>query len=92
MQNVEKTVDNLQTVEYYIINPQNVGGDIKVSLTMKQWRLIKGISQETMAKRCGVHRNTYASWEENPDNVSVKHAKLIASALNESVNVIFFEE
>ncbi len=90
MQIVEKGVDSLQNVGYYIVNPQNVGGDIDVGLTMKQWRLAKGISQEVMAKRCGVHRNTYAAWEDNPDNVSIKHAKLIASALNESVDVIFF--
>lgn len=43
-----------------------------------------------MAEKCGVHRNTYASWEEKPDNVSVKNAKIIAKALGESVNTIFF--
>ena len=58
---------------------------------MKQWRLAKGISQEKMASECGVHRNTYAVWEENPENVSVKNAKIIAKALGESVNSIFFE-
>ena len=62
-----------------------------MGLTMKQWRLAKGISQEQMASECGVHRNTYASWEENPEDVSVKNAKIIAKALGESVNSIFFE-
>lgn len=61
-----------------------------MSLTMKQWRLAKELSQEEMAKRCGVHRNTYASWEENPDSVSIKNAKKIAEVLGVSVNVIFF--
>lgn len=61
-----------------------------MSLTLKQWRLAKEISQEEMARKCGVHRNTYASWEENPDNISVKNAKIIAKALHESVNTIFF--
>lgn len=59
-------------------------------LTMRQWRLVKGLSQEEMALKCGVHRNTYASWEENPNNVSVGHAKVIAKALGESVDTIFF--
>ena len=62
-----------------------------MGLTMKQWRLAKGISQEQMASECGVHRNTYASWEDNPEDVSVKNAKIIAKALGESVNSIFFE-
>ena len=63
-----------------------------MGLTMKQWRLAKEISQEEMAFKCGVHRHTYASWEENPDNVSVGNAKKIAAALGESVNTIFFNE
>jgi len=61
-----------------------------VALSMKQWRLAKEISQEEMANRCGVHRNTYAAWEECPDNVTVGNAKKISAALGESVNTIFF--
>lgn len=91
MQNVEKTIDTLQNVEYTTgINLQNVGRWSTVSLTMKQWRLAKELSQEEMAAKCGVHRNTYASWEENPNNVSVGNAKIIAKALGESVDTIFF--
>lgn len=89
MQNVEKRVDNLQSVVYYTSNLQNVGGD-KMGLTVKQWRLAKGISQEQMANECGVHRNTYASWEDAPDDISVKNAKIIARVLGESVDSIFF--
>lgn len=61
-----------------------------MGLTLKQWRLAKEISQEEMAAKCNVHRNTYAAWEENPNNISVGNAKIIAKALNESVNTIFF--
>lgn len=63
-----------------------------MGLTMKQWRLAKELSQEEMALKCSVHRNTYASWEENPDNVSVGNAKIIAKALGESVDTIFFND
>lgn len=63
-----------------------------MSLTLKQWRLAKEISQEQMAAKCGVHRNTYASWEERPEEVSIKNAKIIANALGESINLIFFNE
>ena len=31
-----------------------------MGLSVKQWRLAKGISQTEMAMKCGVHRNTYA--------------------------------
>lgn len=44
-----------------------------------------------MASKYGVHRNTYAAWEENPDEISaVGNAKIIAKALKESVDTIFF--
>jgi transcriptional regulator with XRE-family HTH domain len=59
-------------------------------LTVKQWRLAKGLSQDEMAKKCNVHRNTYANWEENPDGISVGNAKIIAEALNEPIDIIFF--
>ena len=58
-----------------------------MGLTMKQWRLAKELSQEQMAQKCSVHRNTYASWED----VSIKNAKIIAQALGENVNTIFFD-
>lgn len=61
-----------------------------MSLTVKQWRLLKGLTQEHMADKCGVHRNTYASWEENPENITIGNAKKIANALEESIDVIFF--
>ena len=63
-----------------------------MGLTLKQWRLAKEISQEEMAKRCGVHRNTYAAWEKNPNNISVENAVVIAEALKESVDTIFFHD
>lgn len=62
-----------------------------MGLTMKQWRLAKELSQAEMANKCGVHRNTYAAWEENPDNISVGNAKKIAEALGENINTIFFD-
>ena len=61
-----------------------------MALTVKQWRMAKGISQETMAKACGVHRNTYAMWEEKPEDISVKNAVIICNALGEPFNDVFF--
>lgn len=91
MQNVEKTVDTLQNVEYSVVNLQTVGRRrAYMGLSLKQWRLAKEISQTEMATKCGVHRNTYAAWEENPDEISIGNAKIIARVLRESVDTIFF--
>ncbi len=60
-------------------------------LTLKQRRLIEGLTQAQMAKKIGIHVNTYANWEENPEKISIGKAKGIADTLNLSVNEIFFE-
>jgi DNA-binding XRE family transcriptional regulator len=60
--------------------------------TLRQHRLLKGYTQEEMAKILEVHRNTYVSWEENPDKISVGNAKRVAITLGMSVNDIFFEQ
>jgi DNA-binding XRE family transcriptional regulator len=57
---------------------------------MKQWRLMKGKTQEQLALECGVHRNTYASWEENPEKITIENAKKVSKALGESIDDIFF--
>ena len=59
-------------------------------LTIKQWRAVRGISQDEMATQCGVHRNTYASWESNPQNITISNAMKIAEILKISINDIFF--
>lgn len=63
-----------------------------MGLSLKQWRLVKGISQAEMADKCGVHRNTYAAWEEKPDDISIGNAKVIARVLRESIDAIFFSD
>lgn len=60
-------------------------------LSIKQLRMVRGLTQEQMAERVGVHRNTYASLEENPEKISIGLAKRIAAALEVSPNGIFFE-
>ena len=61
-----------------------------LGLTMKQWRLVKGLTQDYMAARCEVHRNTYADWEDNPGKVPVGKALIIAETFGESINDVFF--
>ena len=92
LQNVELCVDILQYQEYYNLSPTKHRKEERMSLTVKQWRMAKGISQEAMAAVCRVHRNTYAAWEENPGDITVKNAVLICNALGESLEDVFFND
>jgi DNA-binding XRE family transcriptional regulator len=65
------------------------GGE-SVAFTLKQWRLVKELTIEQMAKACDVSTNTYSAWENDPGKVKVKNALKIAEALGVSVNEIFF--
>ena len=61
-----------------------------MGLSLKQIRLVKGKTQEEMANFLSVHVQTYRKLEENPEEVTIKQAKLIAAFLDVSYNDIFF--
>ncbi len=61
-----------------------------MGLSLKQHRLVKGKTQEEMATMLGVHVQTYRKLEENPEEVSIKQAKMIAEYLGVPYNDIFF--
>ena len=61
-------------------------------LTLKQARMMRELSQEKMAEALQIHRNTYASLEENPGRISIDQAKIISDTLKVSVDDIFFGE
>lgn len=61
-------------------------------LTLKEWRRARGISQEEMADLCGVHPNTYRSWEENPENIKLAAAMKIADRLGIAVEDLIFAQ
>jgi transcriptional regulator with XRE-family HTH domain len=65
---------------------------ILMAFTIKEWRRLRGFSQQTMAEKCGVHVNTYAYWEKHPSNLSIEKARIIANALQVSFDDIFFED
>lgn len=52
-----------------------------MKLTLKEWRGARGISQQEMADACGVHVNTYRSWEEDPINIKINHVFTITKVL-----------
>ena len=51
-----------------------------MGLSLKQHRLVKGKTQEEMAIMLGVHVQTYRKLEENPEEVSIKQAKMISKS------------
>lgn len=72
--------------------PRPEGGDILSNLTLRQWRLVKERTINDMADACGVHPNTYALWEKNPESVKVKDALKVAEVLGVPVDEIFFNQ
>lgn len=61
-----------------------------MDLSLKQVRLVKGKTQEEMAKKLGVHVQTYRKIEESPEEATIKQAKQISSFLGISYDDIFF--
>lgn len=61
-----------------------------MKLTLEEWRRAKKISQEQMADLIGVHVNTYRSWEENPGDMRLSKAALVAEKLELSIDDILF--
>lgn len=72
--------------------PQYTGKEDIMRLTLKEWRRARGISQEEMADLCGVHPNTYRSWEENPENIKLAAAMKIADRLGIAVEDLIFAQ
>ena len=61
-----------------------------MALTLKQWRKAKDISQAKMAEELNVCRDTYDTWEKNPEKISIENAKKITRILGISIEDIFF--
>lgn len=61
-----------------------------MKLTLREWRRLKEVSQEEMAKACGVHVNTYRTWEEKPSMIKLTDARTIAERLEITLDDIIF--
>lgn len=62
-----------------------------MSLTLREWRRVKEITQETMAQKLKIHVNTYQKWEKEPGKISFEKAVEISKILNVSLDNISFE-
>lgn len=60
-----------------------------MGLSLKQLRLVRGKTQDDMAKLLNIHVQTYRKLEENPDEITIKQAKIISGFLEVSYDDIF---
>ena len=61
-----------------------------MSLTVREWRRVKEITQEAMAEKLNIHVNTYQKWEKEPGQISFEKAVEISKILGVSLNDISF--
>lgn len=59
-------------------------------LSLKQWRVVKGYSQEKMSELMDIHINTYRAWEEKPSSIKLGNAMKLAQVLDISIDDISF--
>lgn len=62
-----------------------------MTLSLKEWRRLKDISQGTMAQRLNIHINTYQKWEKEPGKINMDKAIEISQILGVSMNDISFK-
>lgn len=63
-----------------------------VYFTPKQARLHSGKTQAEIADGLGVCLATYRKLEENPEKMTIAHAKMFSHIVGISINSIFFTE
>ena len=61
-----------------------------MSLTLREWRLAREISQEKMAEHLNIHVGTYINWEKAPGKIPFEKAVDIAGLLGVSLDDISF--
>lgn len=49
-----------------------------------------GLTQTDMAEQMGITRQTYAKMEQNPENLTIREARVICSILGRKFEEIFF--
>jgi DNA-binding XRE family transcriptional regulator len=67
------------------------GGDIRVILTMKQARLLAGLTQQETADLLDVHKQTYVKWERKPDLIPLGKARNFSKTVERRIDEIFFD-
>lgn len=61
-----------------------------MSFSVRQARMMSGLTQQQMADALCVHRSTYRKLEEHPDMITIAQAKVISTATGVSINDLNF--
>lgn len=61
-----------------------------MAYTVKQARVLAGLTQQEMADVLCIHRSTYIKLEENPDKITIGQAKAISNTTGVPVDSILF--
>lgn len=61
-----------------------------MNYTVKQARLMAGLTQIQMAKKLGVHRDTYRKIEACPESATIEQGKRISAITGIGFDEIFF--
>lgn len=64
---------------------------IRYGQTVRKLRLKKGLSQEELADRCGLHRTYISDVELGKRNISLENIERIANSLDKTVSDFFME-
>lgn len=57
-----------------------------MKMTVREWRLVREISQKKAAAAVGVHVNTYAKWENEPGTIPIKKMYDLAALFGVSID------
>lgn len=63
-----------------------------MKITMKQARIGANMSQDDIANKLHIHPQTYAKYEKQPEDMSIKNAALFAKIVGVDFNDIIFLE
>lgn len=61
-----------------------------MSLTVREWRRVKEMSQETLAEKIHVHVGTIRNWEKDPGKIPIEKATELAKALGVPIEDVIF--
>lgn len=62
---------------------------MKVDLTLKELRMAKGLTVESICQTLNISRHKYLGWEESPGSMPVNKAVKLAEILGADFNEIF---
>lgn len=63
-----------------------------ITFSVKQARLMRNLKQDEIAKKLGIHVQTYRKIEKNPDSATIEQAKKISEIVKIPYDQIFFSD